>query len=74
MKPLVERLQKEYEGTIEFRLLNVEKDQAAVDLANRMGVTAVPTFVFVNSDGVPAGTVIGSMTEDALRANLGGLK
>ena len=38
MKPLVERLQKEYDGRIEFRLLNVERDTEGVELAKSLGV------------------------------------
>lgn len=73
MKPVVDGLQKEYEGKVEFRLLNVETDQEAVELANEMGVTAVPTFVFVNSNGIPAGTQVGGMSEADLRARLDAL-
>ena len=74
MKPVVDGLKQQYEGEIDFRLYNVEKDQAGVQLANSMGVTAVPTFVFVNSNGIPAGTQVGSMPEDQLRAQLDSLE
>lgn len=74
MKPVVDGLKTEYEGKVEFRLYNVEKDQEGVALANSLGVTAVPTFVFVNSDGVQAGTQVGSMSEEALRAQLDALQ
>lgn len=63
MKPLVERLEQTYKDKVEFRKLNVESDQAAIDLANKMGVQYVPTFVFVNSNGVISKTVVGEMTE-----------
>ena len=67
---MVDGLKREYEGKVEFRLLNVEEDQAGVDLANSMGITAVPTFVFINSNGVQAGKQIGSMSREALQAQL----
>lgn len=70
MKPVVDGLAKEYEGRIEFRLYNVESDQEGVALANQMGVTAVPTFVFVNSDGITAGTKIGTVAVQDMRAEL----
>lgn len=70
MKPVVDGLKQQYEGQVEFRLYNVEKDQSGVALANSMGVTAVPTFVFVNSNGIPAGTQVGSMAQDQLAARL----
>jgi thioredoxin-like negative regulator of GroEL len=68
MKPLVERLEQTYTGKVEFRRLNVESDQAAIDLANKMGVQYVPTFVFVNSNGVIAKNVVGGMTEQNMAA------
>ena len=53
-------LEKTYADKVEFRRLNVETDQAAIDLANKMGVQYVPTFVFVNSNGVVAKNVVGA--------------
>jgi len=58
MKPLVERLEKTYAGKVEFRRLNVESDPAANDLASKLGVQYVPTFLFVNADGVIAKNVV----------------
>lgn len=70
MKPLVERLQKEYAGKIEFRRYNLESDQEGIALANGLGVSAVPTFVFVNGNGVQSNTTVGGMTEEQMRAQL----
>jgi predicted DsbA family dithiol-disulfide isomerase len=70
MKPVVDGLSDEYAGKVDFKRLNVETDQKAVELANQMGVTAVPTFVFVNSNGVQAGTKIGGATAEDLRAQI----
>jgi len=67
MKPVVDGLAKEYEGKVEFRRYNAEKDPEAVQLANEMGITAVPTFIFVNSDGVQAGTKLGGGTAQEFR-------
>ncbi|HSK48219.1 MAG TPA: thioredoxin family protein [Coriobacteriia bacterium] len=74
MKPVVDGLKKEYEGKVEFRLYNVETDPKGVELANAMGVNLVPTFVFVNSDGVQAGTQVGGASAEDLRAKLDSLK
>lgn len=74
MKPLVERLKKQYEGKVEFRLLNVETDAAANDLAAKMGVQYVPTFMFVNQDGVRAASQVGELTEQQLVTALDALK
>jgi predicted DsbA family dithiol-disulfide isomerase len=70
MQPVVDGLEKQYEDKVEFRRLNVETDQEAIELANQMGVTAVPTFVFVNSNGIEAGTKIGGATAEELSAEL----
>lgn len=74
MKPLVERLEKEYAGKVEFRLYNVEKDNEGVALANSMGVQYVPTFVFAGSDGVVAQQIVGEQQETSLRSILDSLK
>ncbi len=66
MKPVVDGLKAKYEGKVEFRILNVETDAEANQLANSMGVTGVPTFIFVNSDGVQAGRIVGSIPEGKL--------
>lgn len=74
MKPVVDGLQKQYGDKVEFRLLNVEKDASGIDLANRLGVTAVPTFVFINSDGVQASSTVGGMSEGQMAEALQKLK
>jgi len=74
MKPLVEGLEKRYEGKVEFRRLNVEKDPAGVELANELGVQYVPTFVFVNADGVISKQVVGSQTEQQMQDMLDALQ
>jgi len=66
MKPLVERLEQTYAGKVEVRKLNVETDKTAIELANKMGVQYVPTFVFVNANGVIAKNVVGEIAEQDL--------
>lgn len=74
MKPLVEGLEKEYAGKVEFRRLNVEKDQAGVELANSLNIQYVPTFVFVNTSGVISQQTVGAMTEQQFRDALDALQ
>lgn len=74
MKPLVERLEREYADSIEFRLLNVETDPEGVELANSMGVQYVPTFVFVTAEGVVSKTLVGGLTEEQMREAIDALK
>jgi len=70
MKPLVEGLEKQYADKVEFRRLNVETDQAGVELANKLGVQYVPTFLFVNSDGVIAKQIVGEQTKAQLQQTI----
>lgn len=74
MKPLVEGLEKEYDGKVEFRKLNVETDQAGIDLANKMNVQYVPTFLFVNSNGVISKQSVGELDEAQFKAALDALQ
>jgi hypothetical protein len=74
MKPLVEGLEPTYKDKVEFRRLNVESDQSSVALAEKLGVQYVPTFVFVNSNGVISKQVVGAMTKDAIVSSLGTLQ
>ena len=74
MKPLVEGLEKTFSGKVEFRRLNVESDQSAIALADKLGVQYVPTFIFVNADGVIAKSLVGETTQDALTAAVSSLR
>lgn len=74
MAPVVDRLKTQYEGKVEFRLYNVEKDAEGARLANEFGAQFVPTFVLVNSDGSRADTIVGSVSEEQLRKALDALK
>ncbi|MDR3686391.1 MAG: thioredoxin domain-containing protein [Coriobacteriia bacterium] len=75
MKPLVEGLEKQYGDKVEFRRLNVDgSDNAAMAIANKLGVQYVPTFVYATKDGVVSGTVVGEQTTDQLKVRLDALK
>lgn len=74
MKPVVDGLEKKYSGKVEVRRLNVEKDQAAVELANSMKIQYVPTFLYVNADGSIAGQVVGEQTEAQMSTAIDALK
>lgn len=73
MAPVVDRLKDEYEGDVEFRLINVDEDEDGAALMARFGAQYVPTFVFVTSDGGTAGQLVGEVEEDALREKLDSL-
>jgi len=73
MAPIVDGLKDEYEGQVEFRLYDVDKDQEGAALMSQYGAQYVPTFVFVNSDGSVAEQVVGETSVDAMRAKLDAL-
>lgn len=74
MKPVVDRLKQDYEGTVEFRLINADTDPDAQALGQKYGISAVPTFIFLNSDGSEAGRLLGEVAESDMRARLDELK
>ena len=75
MKPLVERLESEYKGRVEFRIYVDSGDPVGDQLAQQLGVQYVPTFAFVNADGSLSGQpIVGGVTEDVLRGRLDTLK
>jgi len=74
MKPVVDRLEQEYEGKVEFRLYDVEKSNEGQDLMRQYGAQYVPTFVFLNSDGTEADRVVGEASEEDMRAILDSLE
>ena len=73
MAPVVDRLKDEYEGDVEFRLINVDEDEDGAALMTRFGAQYVPTFVFVTSDGETVGQLVGEVEEDILREKLDSL-
>lgn len=75
MKPLVEGLEKQYGTTIDMRRLNVGgNDQAALAIADKLGVQYVPTFVFATKDGVISQTLVGEETVATLQSGLEAIK
>lgn len=75
MKPLVEGLEKQYSGTVEFRRLNVDgSDSSAMSLADKLGVQYVPTFAFVTKDGNVSKTVVGEQTVEQLKAGIASIQ
>ena len=67
MKPVVDRLREEFEGRVEFRIVNFDQDANANEEADRFGVRFVPTFIFLDSDGEQVDMRVGSLAEEELR-------
>ena len=74
MKPVVDRLEKQYKGKVEFRRIDVEKDSAGAALMQQFGAQYVPTFVFINADGTTASTKVGETSEQQMRLLLDALR
>ncbi len=74
MKPVVDGLEKQYKGKVEFRLINADTDPQAQSLSQKYGITAVPTFVFLNTDGTEATRLLGEQSENQMRKTLDSLK
>lgn len=74
MAPVVDRLKKEYEGKVEFRLYDVEKDSEGQALMNQFKAQYVPTFVFINTDGSQSDFKVGELEEVQLKKALDALK
>lgn len=62
MDPVIEELEKEFEGKVEFKKINVDEES---DEAAKYGVMSIPTFI-VLKDGKEVGRKIGATTKDEL--------
>ena len=74
MQPVVDRLKGDYEGTVEFRLVDADKDPEANALMAKYGAQYVPTFVLLNSDGSVSKQFVGVVEEAVIREALDALK
>lgn len=73
MKPVVDGLQPEYEGDVEFRIINVETDPEGAALMQQFRAQYVPTFIFLSPDGQVVDQVIGEVEESVLQEKLDAL-
>ncbi len=74
MVPVVDRLKTEYEGVVEFRIVNVDSDPEGAKLASTFGLQYVPSFVFLGSDGSQQELLVGEISEEQMRTSLDSLK
>lgn len=75
MKPVVDRLREEFEGRVEFRIMNFDNEPTVANAeADRFGVQFVPTFVFLNSDGTIETQRVGVVPEKEMRSILESLE
>lgn len=62
MKPVIEELEKEFEGQVEFVKINVDENPGE---AAKYGVMGIPTFVVVK-DSKEVGRKVGFTSKDEL--------
>ncbi|GLU45364.1 thioredoxin [Allomuricauda sp. NBRC 101325] len=67
--PTVEKLSKEYEGSIEIQKVNVDKNQ---ELASKFEVRSIPALFFIKDSEIVDRTV-GVQSESVLREKLDAL-
>ena len=63
MKPVFEELEKEFEGQIEFKRVDIDKEG---DEAAKFKVMSIPTFVILK-DGQEVGRKIGALSKEVLK-------
>jgi len=63
MEPIFEELKEEFEGRVEFRKINVDKNP---DEAAKFGVMSIPTFVILK-DGQEVSRKIGALSKEILK-------
>ena len=73
MRPVVDGLRQDYEGVVEFRVYNFDRDPDAEQAAAPFGVQFVPTFVFIDSNGEVVDQRVGGVDETELRGLLDSL-
>lgn len=62
MKPVFEEVEKQYEGKVTFKKVNVDSDPSE---AQKYGIMSIPTFVIVK-DGKEVDRRMGAMPKDQL--------
>lgn len=65
--PIIEELEKEHEGKVEFQKINVDEEP---DLASKYGVMSIPTFIMLK-DEKEVGRKIGAVPKAELQKLLG---
>ena len=69
MKPVVDRLETEYEGKLVFIRLNIQ-EKAGMELAPLYGFQYTPTFIFFDERGQELWRTVGAFDEERLRVEM----
>ena len=60
MEPMIEELEKEWKGKVEFEKINVDENQ---ELTAKHGVMSIPTYI-IEKDGQELERIIGATQKD----------
>ena len=60
MEPMIEELEKEFKGKVEFEKINVDENQ---ELTAKHGVMSIPTYI-IEKDGQELERIIGATQKD----------
>ncbi len=63
MNPIIEELEKEFSGKVEFEKINVDENQTE---AGKYGVMSIPTYI-IEKDGKETGRLIGARGKEAFK-------
>jgi thioredoxin 1 len=67
MEPIVEELKEEYGDQVDFKAYNTLEERGKVD---QYGITAVPTFLFINAAGEIVDKVVGQTDIETMRSKI----
>jgi thioredoxin-like negative regulator of GroEL len=74
MKPVVDRLEQQYKGKVEFKRFDVDNSAEGNRLMGQFNAKYVPTFVFINKDGTVSTQKVGEIPEAEMQRALDALK
>lgn len=64
MKPVMEELEEEYKGKVEFQQINIDDDP---EMAEKYEVMSIPMLVFLNDEGEIIETMVGAQSKAAIQ-------
>ncbi len=73
MKPVVDRLEQQYKGKVEFKRFDVDNSAEGNQLMGQFNAKYVPTFVFLNKDGSVSTQKVGETSETDMKKALDAL-
>jgi thiol-disulfide isomerase/thioredoxin len=73
MKPVVDRLEQQYKGKVEFKRYDVDSSAEGNQLMSQFNAKYVPTFVFLNKDGSVSTQKVGETSEADMKKALDSL-